>query len=473
MISRQDILDRAAEWRLRPEVVEKDYVLGWLLAGLATLPARAHWIFKGGTCIKKCFFETYRFSEDLDFSLLPEAPYAEEELRAGLVALVRTTHEISGITFPEDLVVARPRQNRQGQRTYECRIAYRGPLAFPGEPRRVLFDLTQHEVVLDEPDERGILHPYPDFLPEGATVRTYAFDELLGEKTRALFERTRPRDLYDVVYLLENQPESFHLGEVRELFVEKCRGKNLAPPSVAELLAVVREAEELRSEWVNMLGHQLPSLPNLDSLLLRLGDLLAWIDEPAALPAAAQLLPAPVAAGTTSVAPAGIQYWGGGIPLETLRFAGSNRLLVAFDYDGKARIAEPYSLRRASTGNLLLYAWEQGSTHIKAFSVAKLQNLRVTQQAFEPRYRIELTAEAPLSITPSRRRASPLRPSAARAPRRRQSALRRAGGPRYVFQCISCGRRFTKARNDATLGRHKTPGGWACPSRRGYLVEIR
>ena len=58
MITKQDILDRAAEWQLRPEVVEKDYVLGWLLAGLATLPMSALWIFKGGTCVNKCFFET-------------------------------------------------------------------------------------------------------------------------------------------------------------------------------------------------------------------------------------------------------------------------------------------------------------------------------------------------------------------------------------------------------------------------------
>ena len=419
MIARQDILDRAAEWRLRPEVVEKDYVLGWLLAGLATLPARAHWIFKGGTCIKKCYFETYRFSEDLDFSLLPEAPYGEEELKAGLVALARSTYELSGITFPEDLVVVRPRQSRQGQRTYECRVAYRGPLAYPGDPRRVLFDLTQHEEVLDEPDERRILHPYPDVLPESATVRTYAFDELLGEKTRALFERVRPRDLYDVIYLLENQPKAFDLGQVRDLFAEKCRGKNLTVPSAADLLVVVRQAEELRSEWANMLGHQLPSLPDIDSLFSRLAGLLAWIDEPTTVPAATQLVSAPVPTGMTSVAPAGIQYWGGGIPLETLRFAGSNHLLVAFDYDGRTRIAEPYSLRRSGTGNLLLYAWEQGSTHIKAFSVAKLQNLQVTQQAFEPRYRIELTAEVPLAILPSRRRSSSLRTPTPSSPRRR------------------------------------------------------
>jgi hypothetical protein len=52
MISKQDILDRATEWQLRPTVVEKDSALGWLLAALASHPAtRALWILKGGTCI--------------------------------------------------------------------------------------------------------------------------------------------------------------------------------------------------------------------------------------------------------------------------------------------------------------------------------------------------------------------------------------------------------------------------------------
>lgn len=84
MIEKQDILERAAEWQLRPEVVEKDYVLGWLLAGIATLPMGTLWIFKGGTCVKKCFFETYRFSEDLDFSLRSEAAYTQGEIVAQL-----------------------------------------------------------------------------------------------------------------------------------------------------------------------------------------------------------------------------------------------------------------------------------------------------------------------------------------------------------------------------------------------------
>ena len=39
-------------------------------------------------------------------------------------------------------------------------------------------------------------------------------------------------------------------------------------------------------------------------------------------------------------------------------------------------MVEPYSLREARTGNILLYGWERGSTHIKAFNVDKIDQLR-------------------------------------------------------------------------------------------------
>jgi predicted nucleotidyltransferase component of viral defense system len=345
MIRKQDVLDRASEWQLRPEIVEKDYVLGWLLAGIASSDQRESWVFKGGTCIKKCFFETYRFSEDLDFSLLPDALYAADAIRATLVAIVRSVHELSGIDFPENLVDVRPRQNQQNQLTFQCRIGYRGPLAVPGYPR-VLFDLTQHEPVLDTPEARSILHPYPDQLPRGATVLTYSLDELLGEKTRALYERTRPRDLYDVLYLLENQSGAFDLAHVRALFAAKCEPKSLPVPTLEEITRIVRSNEELRSEWENMLAHQLPVLPALDGILERLSNLLQWVEKPEAVPPARTLPPVPIPAGAVVFRPAGIRYWGGGSPLEAIRFAGANRLLIEFDYPTNGRDdREPPSLR--------------------------------------------------------------------------------------------------------------------------------
>jgi predicted nucleotidyltransferase component of viral defense system len=63
MITHDEIKNMEVEWQLREHIVEKDYVIGWLLWGIATHPMlRDAWIFKGGTCLKKCYFETYRFS---------------------------------------------------------------------------------------------------------------------------------------------------------------------------------------------------------------------------------------------------------------------------------------------------------------------------------------------------------------------------------------------------------------------------
>src|ERR1017187_8716808 len=74
MIDRRELLLLAENLGLQPQVVEKDYVLGWLLAGIrANADLGDHWVFKGGTCLKKCYFETYRFSEDLDFTITNEA----------------------------------------------------------------------------------------------------------------------------------------------------------------------------------------------------------------------------------------------------------------------------------------------------------------------------------------------------------------------------------------------------------------
>jgi len=50
VIDRQQILDFSRELGLAPEIVEKDYTLGWLLGGIFNHPVlKSEWVFKGGT----------------------------------------------------------------------------------------------------------------------------------------------------------------------------------------------------------------------------------------------------------------------------------------------------------------------------------------------------------------------------------------------------------------------------------------
>ena len=105
MIDRQEIMDFSREFSLAPNIIEKDYVLGWVLAGIAAHPEIGQsWVFKGGTCLKKCYFETYRFSEDLDFTLADPEHLTEPFLAATFKQISEWIYEQSGIEIPADTI---------------------------------------------------------------------------------------------------------------------------------------------------------------------------------------------------------------------------------------------------------------------------------------------------------------------------------------------------------------------------------
>ena len=53
------------------EIIEQDYILSWILAGLVSVEElRETLVFKGGTCLRKCYFGDYRFSQDIDLSVM-------------------------------------------------------------------------------------------------------------------------------------------------------------------------------------------------------------------------------------------------------------------------------------------------------------------------------------------------------------------------------------------------------------------
>ena len=55
MIGRLEIMAVSGDLSLRPDVVEKDYVLGWILAGICADPRLSQaWAFKGGQLQAGC-----------------------------------------------------------------------------------------------------------------------------------------------------------------------------------------------------------------------------------------------------------------------------------------------------------------------------------------------------------------------------------------------------------------------------------
>ena len=76
--------------------------------------------------------------------------------------------------------------------------------------------------------------------------------------------------------------------------------------------------------------------------------------------------------------------------LERIRFAAANRLCVDVGYEGDVQRVEPYSLRKARGGNVVLYACEAGSSEYATYRTGGISEVEVTRQTFVPKYANEL-----------------------------------------------------------------------------------
>lgn len=118
-------LAKAAGRRIPESVLERDYCLSWFLVGLSLSPLRSRMLFKGGTALKKCHFLDYRFSEDLDFTLIEEAPI--ETIRKELDVAFQDSYQSSGVLLRFARSDRQPHAN-----SHTFYLNYEGPLgAFP------------------------------------------------------------------------------------------------------------------------------------------------------------------------------------------------------------------------------------------------------------------------------------------------------------------------------------------------------
>ena len=230
MIPKEEILARANKQGLAAVMIEKDYLLGWILNAISTHPSlKNFWVFKGGTCLKKCYFENYRFSEDLDFTVLNQNHLDVSLIQNAFNQIIKRIYEESGIEIDPSRTLFETIKNPAGQTIVQGKIFYKGPVS-PLAPRqwpRIKFDLTEHEVLVFDPVFKSIFHPYTDtteFID--ARVQSYTMEELFIEKTRALYERTRPRDLFDVIEIWKREkPISSDMVSLIPGFHKKCSFK--------------------------------------------------------------------------------------------------------------------------------------------------------------------------------------------------------------------------------------------------------
>ncbi len=240
--------------RIPEAVIERDYVLAWFLTALAAHPLRDVLAFKGGTALRRCWIEGYRFSEDLDFTLT--RPIGFEEILAGFNQIFAALAADSGLRIAFDREDRRAHQN-----SHTFYLRYQGPLPAPND---VKVDITISEVLCYPLARRPVLRTYSQFddLPERAAVKVYALEEIVVEKLVALSDRARtePRDLYDLWYLLGST--DMRIAEMRHELDAKLAPRQRVVAGLEQ--AISAKQERLRRLWDARLAHQMSSLPPFD-----------------------------------------------------------------------------------------------------------------------------------------------------------------------------------------------------------------
>ena len=242
MITPDDLKRIAREKEVDPTTIERDIVQNWFLKSL--YENSDYLIFKGGTSIRKAFIPDYRFSDDLDFTLAREVK--QDDMKALIDKAKELVHNEIGISFEPDTSFKDTYSGWKVKLRYISRIT--------GHPTNLILDLTHSnlEIVVTETEKHQLIHDYDEECD--VKLRTYSLVEITAEKSRALFQRGYPRDLYDVYNLwkiVEKEP-------VQEVFEKKCAFKQFEP----SLEIYDGFEEKLKGAWEKSLRHQFKELPD-------------------------------------------------------------------------------------------------------------------------------------------------------------------------------------------------------------------
>jgi len=237
VISRSHFTKIADAHEVDAKTVERDYVLTHVVTAIAGQAAEHGLVFKGGTALRLCYFEDYRYSADLDFSLRAggDLDVALGCVKAGLND---AAHDIG---FPYLAV------GDDGKR-----IDYEGPL---GRRRDLKLDIATDELVEDTA-VRALLPRYAD--QADAEVSVYTLPEVTAEKLRCIIQRLQARDLFDLNELLVvNQ---LQVDDIWPAFERKAQHKQIDPAQFAERFE--KRIPQWRSRWDSEIREHLGGEPD-------------------------------------------------------------------------------------------------------------------------------------------------------------------------------------------------------------------
>ena len=260
MITREEIYQKASENGVDPNIIEKDYHLGIALKIISENLKIKDWVFRGGTALKKCYFNNYRFSEDLDFTLTNRLLKNEKEIKKILEEICEQANQNFGTTL--SLFKAAKEREEYGEE------AFKGLLHFQSVKgiSKIKIDLSFADKIFIKPIKRNIFHSYSDdFIFEKPSINTVKLEEIIVDKLMAVsFIRTYPRnrDLFDIWYILKNKDLDLKL--IKETFNKKCDYRKIDKKLIFQINQ--KHLIQFKKYWQAQLASLVKDLPDFEKI---------------------------------------------------------------------------------------------------------------------------------------------------------------------------------------------------------------
>lgn len=472
MIQREEILEKSKEFGISPNNVQRDYLFGWLLHGIYNKSDLSkHFILKGGNCFRKAYFESTRYSNDLDFSVLSEL--SKEKIGSELNSVCQSIQDATGIAFEmEKTKIENKRGFEPSQQILEAKVYFKD---FFGNSDRFSIssklDITQFDKIYLPVQDRNLIHPYSDRESCQASLKCWKLEEMLGTKLKCLLQRQHIADFFDLIYsVFINRELAVEKSEIISTFLKRTI---FSPsPTVAKSLLLDLPFGYFKEVWKKYIVCPRQSEFEFDNGLSHFQTLMNELF--------ASFSPN---RSTLAFFPSKFRT--------PIMEAGQSQTLLKVVYDGIERQIEPYALlfKTRKDGHSEEYWWVYdrigGATSgpsFKWFVNSKVSSIEKTDVKFEPQQEILLSKsgeapESPYFYNTSEKRFGIIRrPSIGRIPQRTRSIYgisrqKNKSGWVYIFQCNYCEKKFRRTKNESVLNEHKDKYGNRCYGRRGYLVD--
>lgn len=270
MLDLNTIKEVSAQRGVSEVIIEKDYVLDWLVWGLSQIQnMKFNLIYKGATSLHKMYFSDWRFSEDLDFTTLKNL--TEEEIKETIPSYCKSIQDKSGInlTFKE---ITPAGEEENDMWSFEVKIEYVGPRKQEkGSKPIVKLHITNNEPLLLEPHLKTILSPWSD-IEQNFSIFTYSLEEILAEKLRTvLHQRCFPKDVYDIWRLIKEYKSFINIPTTLNTYFIKCKHRSIVPGIPDNLKERI---DRLKEHWDKGLKYLLKGAPDFNKVSTEIYPLL-------------------------------------------------------------------------------------------------------------------------------------------------------------------------------------------------------